>query len=70
MINKFRKELELPPQKAYHMDAAPMLCFYSEEVRFNHRIVSFAYSLTCRVVSCLLFDTTRWLRARMTGPSS
>jgi len=34
MINKFRKELELPPQKSYHMDAAPMLCFYSEEVRF------------------------------------
>lgn len=32
MINKFRKELELPPQKSYHMDAAPMLCFYSEEV--------------------------------------
>jgi len=32
MVNKFQKELGLPPQSSFQFDAAPWLCFYSNEV--------------------------------------
>ncbi len=37
-INKFRKEIGLPSQGAYDLDAAPMLCMYSKEVSTTLRL--------------------------------
>jgi hypothetical protein len=64
MINKFREELELPPQKSYHMDAAPMLCFYSPQVPSSLSIYTTRHTTLKSVICC------RWLREHRTGLSS
>lgn len=64
MINKFRAELELPPQERFQFDAAPWLNFYSDKVGL----------LTVKIPPCSLLTivsvVARLRLERRTGPSS